>query len=234
MRIVKCLSFVFILITSSFLNSAAQDKIIRGAVTTFDSIFINGASIKVKSTKQEVFTDSFGIFSVGVANKDVIVVTAKGFYNKKVKLAPNTKFAAINLKLKSDPKSVEYAVGYGYIKEADKLNAISNLNNNDMDFSKYKDIYDLISGRFSGVRVVDGQIIVRGKNTFDNSMSSNAALIIVNGVPENSSILGSIPTDQVKSIDIIKDGSSAIYGVQGANGVVIIETKKGSEESKKR
>jgi TonB-dependent SusC/RagA subfamily outer membrane receptor len=112
-----------------------------------------------------------------------------------------------------------------------KLNAISNLNTDDLDFSKYTDIYDLIRGRFSGVTVVNGEVIVRGKNTFDNS--TNAALIVVDGVPRDESSLSNIPTDQVKSIDIIKDGGAAIYGVQGANGVVVIQTRRGDEKNGK-
>ncbi|WP_158862994.1 TonB-dependent receptor plug domain-containing protein [Maribellus comscasis] len=208
------------------LNLQAQDRIIHGLVTTFDSIMINGASIKVKSTKQEVFTDSLGNFSVGVANEDVLVVSAKGFYNQRVKLDEKSKIAAINQKLKPGPKAKEYAIGYGYVNDEEKLNALSSLDRDDMDFSQYSNIFEIIRGRFTGVQVVNGEIQIRGVNSIN---SSTAALIVLDGVTVDSSVLNSIPTTQVKSINVIKDGSAAIYGARGANGVVIIETRRGND-----
>jgi TonB-dependent SusC/RagA subfamily outer membrane receptor len=77
------------------------------------------------------------------------------------------------------------------------------------------------------VQIVNGEIIIRGKNSLN---SSSAALIVVDGVPSDYNVLNSIPPVQVKSINVIKDGSSAIYGSRGANGVVLIETKKGGDD----
>lgn len=227
MRIVHYCSFTLIIIFFSIFNALAQDKVLHGTVTTFDSIRLAKVDVKVKSTGQTVLTDSIGNFTVQCDNKDVLIVNANGFFKQRVKLEPKIKFAAINLNLKPGPKSREYAVGYGHVKDVDRLNAISNLNDDDIDFSKYTDIYDVLRGRFSGVRIENGQVIVRGKNTFDNS--TNAALIVVDGVQRDESALSNIPTDQLKSIDVIKDGSSAIYGVQGANGVVVIQTKRGND-----
>jgi len=208
-------------------NLHAQERIIHGTVTTFDSIPLNGATVKVKSTKQEVLTDSLGNFSVGVNATDKLKVSAHGFNNQNVKLNGNIKFAAINLSLKPGEKNREHAIGYGHVTDADKLNAIASLNKDDVDFSQYSNIYELIRGRFAGVQVSNGEIIIRGINSIN---SSSAALIIVDGVPTDNSALSSIPPVQVKSINVIKDGSSAIYGSRGANGVLIIETKRGGDE----
>jgi len=87
-------------------------------------------------------------------------------------------------------------------------------------------MYELIRGRFAGVQIVSGEIIIRGVNSIN---SSSAALIVLDGVPVSSSVLNSIPPVQVKSINILKDGSAAIYGSRGSNGVVLIETKKGGD-----
>ena len=92
------LLFVFTFLLS--VNLQAQDRIIHGVVTTFDSIMVNGASVKVKSTKQEVFSDSLGNFSIGVAGNDILVVSAKGFYNQKIKL---TEHLFIKLQLQGLP-----------------------------------------------------------------------------------------------------------------------------------
>ena len=209
-------------------NLTAQERIIHGHVTTFDSIPLINASIRVKSTKQEVLTDSSGNFSIGCNKDDKLRVFAEGFYNQNVKLTGNIKYAAINLKLKPGEKAREHAIGYGHVTDAKKLSAVASLYNDDLDFSQYSNIYDLIKGRFAGVQIVNGEIIIRGINSIN---SSNAALIIVDGVSSTSSALSAIPPIQVKSINVIKDGTSAIYGSRGANGVVIIETKRGGEDN---
>lgn len=207
-------------------TSGAQEKVIHGVVTTFDSIPLIDAEIQVRSTKQTVLTDTLGRFSVAVNSGDVLKVKATGFFNQKVKLEEKTKFAAINLKLKPGEKNREYAIGYGHVSDRDKLNALATLNNNDMDFSQYSNVFELIKGRFAGVQVVNGEIIIRGINSIN---SSSAALIVVDGVPVDGSALNSIPPVQIKSVNVIKDGSSAIYGSRGANGVVLIETKRGND-----
>jgi TonB-dependent SusC/RagA subfamily outer membrane receptor len=208
------------------LTGFTQERILQGRVFTFDSIPLIGASVEVKSTKQVVKTDSLGNFSVTCNAEDVLKVSARGFTTEKFKPESKVRIAIINLKLKPGQKSREYAIGYGHVKDVDKLNAVSNLNNKDVDFSMYSNMFELIRGRFAGVQVVNGEIIIRGVNSIN---SSSAALIVVDGVPTSSSVLNSIPPVQVKSINIIKDGSAAIYGSRGANGVVLIETKKGGD-----
>lgn len=215
-----------VILVSSVIQSVAQDRILHGVVTTFDSIPLIGAEIKVKSTGQELETDTLGRFSVPVVQNEVLRFKANGFYNQRVKLEDKTKFLAVNLKMKPGEKNREIAIGYGYVSDRDKLNAAAMIDNDDLDFSQYTDIYELIKGRFAGVQVQNGEIIIRGPNSFN---SSNAALIVVDGVPSPGDILSTIPPIQVKSINVIKDGSSAIYGSRGANGVVLIETKKGGD-----
>ncbi|WP_340114347.1 TonB-dependent receptor plug domain-containing protein [Maribellus mangrovi] len=221
-------AFIAILIIGSALSAGAQDRLIQGLVTTFDSIPLIGAEVIVKSTKQVVPTDTLGRFSVLVDSKDRLKVTAKGFYTQNVKLEDKTKLVMINLKLKPTENAREYAIGYGYVKDAEKLNALAQLTRNDVDFSQYTNMYDLIRGRFAGVKVdANGDIIIRGQNSIN---LSSAALIVVDGVPTDKAILEALSPTNVQSINIIKDGSSAIYGSRGANGVVIIETRKGGDE----
>ena len=226
---IKRIFFPFILLLSFVLsgNLQAQERIIHGKVTTFDSIPLIGATVKVKSTNQEILTDSLGYFTAACDKKDKLKVFAHGFFRQNVKLTEKIKVAAINLKLKPGEEGREHAVGYGHVKDADKLNAVASLNKGDLDFSQYNNIYELIKGRFAGVQVTNAGIIIRGINSIN---SSNAALIVVDGIPTDASALNSIPPVQVKSINVIKDGSSAIYGSRGANGVVIIETKRGGDD----
>lgn len=208
-------------------NIIAQDRSIHGKVTTFENIPLSGVEIQVKSTKQVVKTDTLGRFSVACNNKDKLSFFAHGFNKQNVKLKEITKFVAVNLHLKPGEEGKALAIGYGHILDENKLNAISSLRDDHDNFSKYPDMYELIRGQFSGVQVIGDEVIIRGNNTMGGS---NAALIVVDGIEREASILGMLPPHTVKSIDILKDGGSAIYGSRGANGVVLIETKKGDED----
>jgi TonB-dependent SusC/RagA subfamily outer membrane receptor len=220
--------FLLVTVTSLMMsvNLRGQERMIRGIVTTFDSIPLIGASVTAKSTKQEILTDSLGKFSIRCNNKDKLTVSAHGFYNQNVKLTGEIKFAAINLKLKPGDKGREFAIGYGHVKDEERLNAVTNLNNDDFDFSRYNNIFELIKGRCAGVQVIDNQyIIIRGINSINSR--DNSALVIVDGTPLSMDALKSIVPTQVKSIDVIKDAGAAIYGTRGANGVIIIQTNRG-------
>ena len=223
----KCLvSCMFLMVLFLTITVNAQERVLHGRVFTFDSIPLVLANVEVKSTKQVVKTDTLGNFSVSCGLEDVLKVSAKGFNTEKVEIGPKIKVAVINLKLKPGSKNREIAIGYGHVLDSEKLNAVSNLNNDDVDFSQYTNMYELIQGRFAGVQVVNGDIIIRGVNSIN---SGTGALIVLDGSQVDKSILFTLPPVQVKSIDIIKDGSAAIYGSRGANGVVIIETKKGGD-----
>lgn len=215
-----------VLITIIATTSYAQERIIHGMVHTFDSIPLVGATVMVKATKQRVLTDTLGNFAIACNKSDKLKVSANGFYNQNVKISEEIKLVAVNLRLKPGDKARQYAIGYGHVLNEDRLNAVANLNRSDVDFSMYSNMYDLIEGRLAGVQVSNGEVIIRGVNSIN---SSSAALIVVDGVPSDNSILMSLPPIQVKNISVIKDGSSAIYGARGANGVVLIETKKGGD-----
>jgi TonB-dependent SusC/RagA subfamily outer membrane receptor len=206
-----------------YIGTSAQDRIIQGVVTTFDSIPLTGVDISSKETRQVVKTDTSGVFSITCAGEDVLTVSANGYYSQKVKVTSKVKIAAINLKMKPGEKNREYSVGYWTVSDRDKMSAIVGMNDEDADFSQYSNMLELIQGRFAGVQVIGGEIRIRGINTFIGSM---AALIILDGMAVDYSVLNNLPPSQVKSIDVIKDGTASIYGARGANGVVIIQTKK--------
>lgn len=223
--------FMLLTVTSLMLsvNLRAQERMIRGVVTTFDSIPLIGASVQAKSTKQEVLTDSLGNFSIRCKNNDKLKVSAHGFYSQHVRLNGKIKFVAVNLKLKPGEKGRDIAIGYGHVADADRLNAISSIDNNDFNFSQYNNIFDLIKGRCPGVQVIDNKyIIIRGINSINSR--DNSALVLVDGTPYSTEALKSIVPTQVKSIDVIKDAGAAIYGTRGANGVILIETQRGDKK----
>jgi TonB-dependent SusC/RagA subfamily outer membrane receptor len=104
------------------------------------------------------------------------------------------------------------------------------VNESDIDFSRYSNIYDIIADMFSSSVQVrsDGEIIIRGTPAMDGS---NAALLIVDGREIDALDFGNINTSDIASINVLLDASSAVYGSRGANGVVIVETKRGQFKS---
>ncbi len=223
---------VFLLFFVFTTNASGQDKTLTGKVTTFDSIPLIGVNVTVKSTGQTVETDSLGRFQALCNPEDKIKLEAAGFYPKRVKIEKEIRLIFVNLELKKGENNLEKAgnhvqVGYGYVNSKDLLNAVSSLNKNDTDFSVYSNMFDLIQGQFPGVTVQGNSIIVRGTNTFYGA-EANAALLVVDGIIVSTQDFANISPLDVESVDVLKDGSSSVYGSRGANGVVIVETKKGN------
>ena len=206
----------------------SQERTVTGFVRTFEKIAVVNAEVKVLSSKVTVLTDTVGNFKVSCLLNDKIKISAKGFYSQKVKIDEKTKEAFINLMFKPGEKNLDVAVGFGHIKEKDKSYAISNIRNDDeFEFSKYSNMLQHIVNSSPSIVIKDGGIIIRGSNSL---LGSSAALILIDGIAVNLSQLSMLPPSDVKSVDILKGGSAAIYGSRGANGVVIITTKRGGDD----
>ncbi len=228
--VIKISLIVFALLFIFRLN--AQERVVKGKITTLDSIPLMSVKIEVASTNQIVLSDSLGNFSVNCNNKDKLKVTAKGFYCQRIKLTGNTSFTAIDLKLRSGESNLENAFVYLNASNIDALKAYS-ITDNELDFSSYCTIYELIPGRIPGVDIVYeeipglgvvGQFRMRGTRSITGN---NGALILVDGVPTDFQSLSFIPTYDVKSLTLLKGSKAAIYGSNAANGVIAIETKRG-------
>ena len=209
----------------------AQDKTLVGKVTTFDSIPLIGVDVLVKSTKRVYKTDSLGRFQVFCDPEDKLEISASGFYSQKVKVEKAIRLIYVNLKLKKGDDNLDLAgryvnVGYGYVDSKSLLNAVSSVNKSDIDFSVYTNMFDLIQGQFPGVTVEGNRIIVRGSKTIYGT-ESDAALLVVDGMIVSTQDFANLSPLDVQSVDVLKDGSSSVYGSRGANGVVLVETKKG-------
>ena len=222
---------IFQIIISSFFvfNSTfslfGQEKVIEGMVTTFDSIPLIGVSIEVKSSKAVVFTDTLGFFKLSCLPEDKLKVRARGFSKQNVKIEEKTKYVLVNLKLIPGPENREKAVGYGHVKDAENLYAVSTANEKDMNFASYSTIYDIIIEQFSFVQIKsNGELVIRNTQTMD---SNNAALLIVDGREVELFVFANINPGDIASINILKDASASVYGSRGGNGVVIVETKRG-------
>ncbi|MCK5137244.1 MAG: TonB-dependent receptor plug domain-containing protein [Bacteroidales bacterium] len=217
-QIITVLTGVF-LITSVF----AQNRVIHGHLTAFNTYPVQNVEVTSKKAKSTTISDSLGQFSIVCFENDIIKIKPKTFQPVSKRVGPDTDSLFINLFFIDTKANRERAIGYGYINEKDLTFAVSHLAQENNDFCSYANIFDLIRGQLSGVTVSGNAVFVRGGvNSFTPGASE--ALYVVDGVTTSS--IDWISPCQVRSINVLKDSNAAIYGSRGANGVVIIETRK--------
>lgn len=200
---------------------AQQTRVINGKVRAFNDLPVSGIKITATKAKSAVNTDSLGNFSIVCLTNDCINIKSECFKNLNIKINQKTD-DSLNIKLISKPneKSVDLAIGYGYLKEEDRTQAVKSLRKGP-DYSSYSSVYDIIKSNFSGVDVrPDGCVTTRSTATV---YGDPCATFIVNGAAVDS-IDYILPSD-IKEISLIKDGTAAIYGARSANGVFIINTR---------
>ena len=227
----KLAGFVVLLLSVSGLYAQGT---ITGTVTSgADGSTLPMANVVVKGGANGVSTDLDGNYSIKANANDVLVFSYIGFANKEVTVGTQT---VINVALSADATEMEEVVviGYGTQKKADLTGSIAVVDVSEAKKTSTSDVSQLLQGRVSGVTVTnDGQpganpnIMIRGIGTFGD----HQPLYVVDGVAMSGAVRDFNPND-IKSIQILKDGAaSAIYGSRAANGVVIITTKSGRKNT---
>lgn len=218
----KSLAIIAIAILFS-ISVQAQTRVVHGQLSVFDSFSVQNVEITSQNAKATTMTDSQGQFSIVCEENDVIKIKTKLFKQSRIKVGPETEQLLVDVQFIDTPRNRKLAVGYGYISQADLSYGISCLEQKNHDFCSYSNIYDLVRGQLSGVTVNGSDIYVRGgRNSFTSEATK--ALYIVDNHP--TSDLDWLQPCQVQSISVLKDSNAAIYGVNGGNGVVLIETVK--------
>lgn len=197
---------------------------VKGKITAFREFPVKNVKIQSKKYKTRALTNEAGEFEIKCKKNDVLSIISQGFEKVNYKVRKTDKLVEINLVFKDSKKNREYVVGYGMINEDNLTYAISNLSHENNDFSSYSNLSELIRAKFPTVQVNGGCVIVRGVS----STGSNCALFVVDGMSV-ANLSGVEPSD-IKSINILKDAAASIYGTQGANGVVLIETLRRKSE----
>jgi TonB-dependent SusC/RagA subfamily outer membrane receptor len=196
-----------------------------GTVVTYNTYPVNQAKVTNKSTRATTQTNVNGRFCIAGNSGDVITVEAEGFRSARLTIGDPDSIR-INLVFRGGRKFREMATGNDHISYEDLTYAMNHLEQENNDFSNYANIYDLIRGKFPGVRVIQTgesyQVQIRGTTTLQDNVDTNP-LYIVNGLPTND-ITHILPVN-VKSIDVLKDAAASFYGSRGAFGVIVIETK---------
>lgn len=200
----------------------AQTRVVHGNLTVFDTYPVKNIEITSKKAGATAITDSLGRFSIVCMEKDVIKVSPVAFKPARKKVDPGTDTVSMDLQFIDSEENREIAVGYGYINQKDLSFGVSHMENDHDKFCSYTNIYDLLRGELSGVTVQGRNVYVRGGT---NSLNlSTSALFVVDDQTTNS--IDWVQPCQVKSIDVLKDGNTAVYGARGGNGVILIELVK--------
>ncbi|MFV0366451.1 MAG: TonB-dependent receptor [Mangrovibacterium sp.] len=202
------------------LCQAKDGNVMHGRVYAFDNIALQNISVTAKKSGEVVKTDSLGNFAINVGKKDRLSIEGHGFNSESVRIFEDDN---MNVKLifKGGDENERIAVSNGYLTEEQLLYAIKHLSNYNNKYSTYTDIFRLIEGEFRGIEVKDNGVYV--DRTQDQSVGgSTEALYVVDDIIVTT--IENINPIDVKSITILKDGSTAAYGYRGANGVVVIKT----------
>jgi len=202
-------------------------KVVTGKVTGPDNQPLLGATISVKGTNVAATTSATGDFSINVpAGRNTLVFTSVGFEEQQVDIGSSSNFS-VSLKEKVSSLNEIVVTGYTAQKKKDITGSVAVVNMKDVRQMPAGTGEEALQGRASGVSIItSGQpggasdIRIRGITTFGN----NQPLVIIDGVPGE---LHNINVADVESMQVLKDASAAIYGAQGANGAIIITTKRG-------
>jgi TonB-linked SusC/RagA family outer membrane protein len=254
----KSIKFLLILISLTFSLSALAQNVITGKVMDSKSQeALPGATVKVEGTNVATTSNADGEYTLSVPNLNgKIQVSYIGYLSKVINISNRSK---IDIELEADISTLDdvVVIGYGTAKKSDITGSVSSVTEKDFNKGVNVSAEQLIAGKVAGVQIVQSSgepggginVNIRGMGSLN---AGNAPLYVVDGFPiDNSSTvsgtganftgmrtarnpLNSINPNDIASIEVLKDASAtAIYGARGANGVVLITTKRGKEGSLK-
>lgn len=226
-------------------NNGQQQKSVSGKVADSSGGSLPGVSVVVKGTTTGVITDMDGKYSLSnIAEKAVLQFSFVGMRMQEISVEGKT---SINVVLEDETIGIEevVAVGYGVQKKSDVTGASVKVSSEEIKSRPVSNAIQAMQGKAAGVDITSserpgslGNITIRGVRSLT---ASNSPLYVVDGIPLMTNIINkdqnvtlggidNLNTSDIESIDVLKDASAtAIYGSRGANGVVIITTKKGKE-----
>lgn len=230
----RILSLLFFFMAFISVQVYAQDIKISGTVISgSDNYPIIGANILVKGTTIGTITDVDGNFSFEAPKGSTLVVSYIGYQSQEMQVSGN---APIKIVLSEDSEKLDevIVIGYGSQKKSDMTGGIVAVGNEKLQMVSTNNLMDKLAGQVPGLNITmekaspseDQVLRVRGENSLT---ADNSPLIVLDGIPYSGS-LGDIDPDNIENLSVLKDASSAaIYGSRGANGVILIQTKKGKK-----
>lgn len=211
----------------------AQTKNIKGIVKDANGEALVGVTVVVKGSTAAAMTDVNGNFSVNAAINSTLIFSYIGYNSKEIQVKSEKPLSVVLEDLSTQLNDV-VVVGYGTQKKASVVGAISSIGSDELLKSASPNLSQAIAGKLPGVitNQVSGapgsddvNIYIRGQASF---AGDNQPLIMVDGVERSFS---QIAPDDIENISVLKDASAtAVYGVRGANGVILVTTKRGREQ----
>ncbi|GHB27051.1 SusC/RagA family TonB-linked outer membrane protein [Mongoliitalea lutea] len=227
--------FTLLLFLGLQLSLFAQTGSIRGQVLDERGDPIPGASILKVGTTAGTVTDLDGNFTLAVLPGDQLRVSFVGYETQTFTVRSQTE---ITIRLVEETSSLNevIVVGYGTATKKELTGAVSQIKGEAVADMNMPRLDQALQGKLSGVTITTNSgapggtsnIRIRGLGTFGN----NNPLILVDGVIFDAAGLNSLNPNDIESINVLKDATAGIYGVRAANGVIIVETKKGSKNQK--
>ncbi|GAA4446520.1 TonB-dependent receptor [Ravibacter arvi] len=214
---------------------SAGERLVKGKVTDEKGEALPGVNILLKGTQNGTISDQDGLYSISVPdNSGLLVFSFVGYKSQEVGVGPLQ--SSLDIVLKADAKSLEevVVVGYGTVRREELTSAVVSVSSDEFITGAFNNPIQMIDGKVAGLTM--GTAAAADPNSGSSLQlrgvaSVNAGtgpLVVVDGVPGRD--LASIPQDEIENITILKDGASAaIYGARGANGVILVTTKKGKE-----
>lgn len=224
------LLFAFILVGTSGLW--AQSRAVTGKITSKeDGLGLPGVNVVVQGTTRGTTTDAEGNFKMDLAASDnALIVSFIGYKTQAIAIGSQTTFSIVMESEASQLQEV-VVVGYGVQKKSDVTGAVANVKGEEMVKQPVLTATQAIQGKIAGIQVINSgqpgqspQIRMRGVST---ALAATTALFVVDGVLTDD--ISNINTSDIVDMNVLKDASAAaIYGSRGANGVIIITTRKGA------
>ncbi len=232
--LLKMMLSLAILISWQF--AEAQGRAVSGKVSDAGGNPLPGVSVAVKGTAQGAISDVAGKFSVQAANGATLVFSYIGYKTQEVKIGSQNN---VNVALEEDAAALSevVVVGYGSQKKSQTTGAISQVSAKQITEMPITNLGQALQGRTAGVDVSQSgskpgstpKILIRGRRSFN---AGNDPLYVVDGIPLSAGYEDMNPSD-IQSIEVLKDATAtAIYGARGANGVVLVTTKRGAVKGK--
>ena len=221
-------------------NTFAQQIVVKGIVKDTTGEPIIGANVIVKGTTNGTITDFDGNFLLNANKGDIIIISFIGYRSQEAQAA-----ASMNIILKDDTELLDEVVviGYGSVKKDDLSGSVVAIKAEEMNKGAVTSPQELIMGKVPGLSVSQGDgapgagstIRIRGGASLN---ASNDPLIVIDGIPVSndaapgtSNALATINPNDIETFTVLKDASAtAIYGSRASNGVIIIQTKKGTQD----